>query len=251
MTLERFTAGEVKQNSYARILLLGAPKAGKTVACCTSSPRPIDVINCDGHYALASTIPFVADDAFTSVTVRCNADWQAACREEYDRAVRGEVRTIVVDTLTMLADTILDEARYVRAGKATRGGTGAVGMDAAAAKMDVDGWQLYADAVMGSEGRSGLRLLLGAPAHLIITAHMAPIGDYVSGVLPAVPGKVIPNQLPRLIDDWILFECDVSGNRRFVLGPQDNWNHSGRNIRKVEKIDADVGLLLEKLGISP
>jgi len=237
MPLERYSADEAQKNAFARVLLLGPPKCGKTVACSTTSPRPVDVINCDGKYAIAP-VPlygkFESGD-FEAMNVRCNAEWQAACREEHARACKGEVRTIVVDSLTLLADSILDEARQARPG----------------AKLDFDGWSLYADAVMGHEGRSGLRLLLDAPAHLIITAHMAPVGDYVAGILPAIPGRVIPNKLPGLIDDWILFECTTSGERRFVLGPQDNWNHSGRNIRKVTKIAADVNLLLKELGIDP
>ena len=216
------------------MLLLGPAKAGKTVACASTSPRPVDVINCDGKYALAPVSLYGGPDCCTALNVRNADEWDRACAEEYALAKAGKVRTIIVDSLSLLADSVLDEVQTARKGK-----------------LDFDGWALYADAVMGSRDRRGLRLLLEAPAHVILVAHMAPVGDHVAGVLPAIAGRVIPNKLPALIDDWVLFECTPSGERRFVLGPQDNWNHSGRNIHKTEKIKADVGLLLQALGKKP
>src|SRR5690606_31941130 len=140
--------------------------------------------------------------------------WQKACIKAASLAREEKIRTIVVDTVTLLGDEIVDELKVLNFG-------------------GFDLWNELADSLKG-----GLRKLLAAPAHLIVIAHMDPREDEIAGIMPLIPGgtKV---WLPSKVADWVLFEISPEGRRQFVVGPQGKWSHSGRNVKRSCVIDAD------------
>lgn len=210
------------EDTYARILLLGAMKVGKTTAVLSTSPGPVAVLNCDG--VGATKYPATQGAKFMQIDVRSRATWAKGCASAVKAAKAGQIKTIVVDTVTLLGDEILDELKLLNF-------------------QGFDLWNELADSL-----KSGLRKLLDAPAHLIVIAHMDPREDEVSGIMPLIPGgtKV---WLPSKVADWVLFDY-ADGKRQFLLGPQKMWSHSGRNIKKSEAIEADVCEMFARMGIA-
>ena len=224
MALIAYDESRATKPLFLRALLIGPPKSGKTCSVLTSAPKPF-LINGDGHSATRGAINLGAK--FTAVDVTSCSEWRQACQLAADYVKEERARTIVVDTITLLADTLHDDI--------VKGGA-----------KNYDIWTKQADELMG-----GYRFLAELPAHLIYIAHMKVDSDMVAGILPLI-GGMTKQRLPGIIDDWILFECDPSsGQRSYLLGPQKSWGASGRNIQRTCKIPANVPALLKELGLNP
>lgn len=224
MALEVYDETTIAENAFARILLLGPAKAGKTTCITTTAPLPF-VINCDG--ASATKGAAALGGKFKAVNVESKADWQAACAMAVKLADQGEIKTVVVDTISLLSDTILEDL-----------------------KLQFTGWDLWRE--LEASLMRGIKQLMQAPAHLFINAHMSPDFDASAGTLPSIGGKA-KIKIPALLDDWVLL--DVEGGRKphervFLLGPQKTWNHSGRNIKRTTQCEATVPALFAELGIA-
>lgn len=210
---------------FARVLLLGPAKAGKTTAIAGTAPQPL-VINCDGIGATKGA-KHVYDSTFDVVDAFTRAGLKQAVTTAEKMVAAGITKTVVLDTATLLADSLLDEISVTLTGW--------------------DKWDELESCIIGA-----LRRLLKLPAHLFVIAHMDPAKDPTEGIMPSIGGK-LKKRLPALLDDWILL--DVENDRKpheraFLLGPQKTWTHSGRNIRKKEMCAATVPVLLERLGIA-
>ncbi len=214
------TGDEAADESFARVLLLGPMKQGKTTALLTTSPGPILVINCDG--VGATKYPKSQGAKFYQIDVRTRKQWISACKKAVALAAEGKIKTIVVDTITLLGDEILEELKIVDG---------------------YDKWAELADSIT-----TGCRQLFGASAHLFIVAHMDPREDEVAGIMPLIPGKT-KVWLPSKVADWVLFCVDDTGQRKFLVGAQGKWSHSGRNVKRSVTINADVRDLLAELEI--
>lgn len=231
MALEVYSETTAKNNMFARILLVGPPKAGKTVAALTA-PKPF-LINCDSRGAAKGAINLGAK--FIGVDVSTRAEWREACQLAASCVKEGRAESIIVDTYTLLCDSLLDD--IVREGKLA----------------GFDQWKEQANNTIG-----GLRFLMaldgqnGSPgAHLIVTAHMDVDKDSIAGILPSI-GGMTKKRAPALIDDWVLLDVDTSGpepRRQFLLGPQKSWNASGRNVRRVCQVPANMPALFKELGL--
>jgi hypothetical protein len=227
---ERFgvlTQDEAKDNAFARILLLGPAKAGKTTCIAGTAPKPL-VINCDGLSATKGARRVHKGHEFLVVEAQSRAGLINATKAAEALVASGDVRTVILDTATLLVDNILDEVT----------------------KAGFEGWDRWDElekAVMGSVKR-----LAQLDAHLFVISHMDPTKDPAQGILPTIGGK-LKTRLPAMLDDWILLDVDPERNpeRVFLLGPQKTWTHSGRNIRRKCMVEADVEALFEELEITP
>jgi hypothetical protein len=162
---------------------------------------------------------------FYQLDVGSRRTWDAASKKAVALAKAGQIKTIVVDTATLLADEIVAELKI----------------------LQFQGFDLWGE--LGDSLKTGFRRLFDAEAHLIVIAHMDPRDDEVAGIMPLIPSS-IKVWLPSKVADWVLFDAS-EGKRQFLLGPQKSWSHSGRNIKRSVSIDADVGVMLEELGITP
>jgi hypothetical protein len=221
------TQDEAKDNAFARILLLGPAKAGKTTCIAGTAPKPL-VINCDGLSATKGARLVHKGSKFLVAEAQSRAGLINAVKAAEALVASGDVRTVILDTATLLVDNILDEVT----------------------KAGFEGWDRWEElekAVMGSVKR-----LAQLEAHLFVISHMDPTKDPAQGILPTIGGK-LKTRLPAMLDDWILLDVDPERNpeRVFLLGPQKTWTHSGRNIRRRCMVEADVEALFEELGITP
>jgi hypothetical protein len=223
------SSDDVSSSSYARILVLGGMKIGKTTALLTTAPKP-GIINCD------------ADDATKWAATHGGAkflQWNAYNKQQWAKAVHaasmaandGVINTVIVDSMTLLGNNVVDELAVVH-GEDKRG--------------------LYGELIKVL--MSGVKKLCKLQAHVFFVAHLSPDHDEVAGIVPLIGGqtKVL---LPAFVSDWVLFRCDPEASdpklqRQFVLGAQGKWSASGRNIKKPNVIPATVPDLFHELGIT-
>jgi hypothetical protein len=218
---------DLQDEAFARIMLLGASSTGKTTTCLTTSPGPVLVINCDGRGAPQPAVrEMPAGRQFFVIDATTRNSWKKACETAVTLAAAGKVRTIVVDTFTLMADNIVDEA-----------------------SRTLDGFDLWREVAKWLQ--QGIRRLKMADAHLIVVCHMDPNDDEVAGITPLVPGKT-KAWLPANLSDKVLFEYDHdTGKRQFLVGPQKYWSHSGRKVKRSCTIPPNVTDLFVELGIAP
>lgn len=217
-----YTEEDDADDAYARILITGPPKVGKTVSVVTTSPQPVVVLNCDGKGALAPARRF--GGKFYARDITCAKDWDKATREIQKLAKTGDVRTCVVDTLTALVNNTISREMM----------------------RDYDGfeiWRQTQDCVM-----TGINRLREADCHLIVVAHITK--DEAAGLLPDVPGA-LGRLIPALLHDWVCLTHDAKSDERvFLVGPQENWTRSGRHVKRSLVMPADVEELLAEFKIA-
>lgn len=214
---------ETAASAFARVLVLGPAKAGKTTCLASTAPLPL-VINCDG---LGATMGAVNQGGkFLTIDAINRATWKKACLTAGKLVASGQVRTVIVDTLSLLCESLLDDIGLTLEG--------------------FDKWnELSSQLVRGIKG------LMALDAHLFVTSHMVPDRDTAAGYLPAVPGNS-KIRIPAIINDWVLLDVEpgrTPHERQWLLGPQKGWNHSGRNIKRSCAVAATVPALLHELGI--
>ncbi len=220
------TSEEAAGNAFARILVLGPPKVGKTTAVLGTAPAPL-VINCDGASATKGAKE-VAGASFLQIEAYNRKQWSAALAAAKTLVAAGKVRTIIVDTITILADNIVDDAG-----------------------VTLQGFDLWNDVQKRIVG--GIKLLASLDAHLILIGHMVAGHDEEAGIMPLIAGrsKIL---VPALIDDWVLLdylEGRKPHERVWLVGPQGRWTSSGRNVRRSCQVAATIPALFAELGITP
>lgn len=215
------------QDSYARILVVGPPKAGKTTCLATSAPSPL-ILNCDGHGATRGASN--SGGKFLAIDVQGVAGWKRAVTNAATLVQEGTVRTVIVDTVTLLASELLDEL-----------------------SLKLDGWDLWGE--LRDLMRRGIGRLCKLDAHVFIVAHMMPDRSEIedsAGILPSIPGK-LKVEIPGMLADWILLDVDPERTphpRMWVLGPQKRWKASGRHIQGSSLVPATVPALFDALGLA-
>lgn len=222
--MKAIKSAQVAEEAFARVLILGQMKIGKTSALCTTAPRPV-IINCDGIGATQYAAIENGSD-FWQLDVNGLKTWGDAVKEACRMANDGEVETIIVDSVTLLSDELHAELA-----------------------KSLSGFDLWGGLAL--ELQSGLRRLMKAPAHVFLVAHIDPSKDSSAGILPLIGGNT-KVWLPAKVSDWVLFSYESGRKpdpRAFLVGPQDDWPRSGRRIRRsIEICPPDVGDLLEELG---
>lgn len=221
MTLDVYSSDELGECAHARVLVTGDPKAGKTTAILTTAPQPILVLNCDKPGAPMAARRF--GGKFSVVDVETSGIWREAVRYAITEAKAERVRTIVVDTITMLINNCL----------------------ALEMKRKFQGYDIWRE--VHAAAMQSLNDLLGAPAHIFMLAHYA-----VSDGQITVQGGM-KTDIPAVVHDRVHLEFNPKSEpaRFFHVGPSASGLSGGRNSDESKRIPADVKELLKELGIQP
>lgn len=228
-SLGAYTAEEAHEDAFARVLILGPYGGGKTTAVITTAPAPVLVLNADGdsslNYAATQTKDFVALDIATE------AAWNRSTKLAEKAAKDGQVKSIVLDTVSLLSSSLVDEL---------------------STQTWENSFKMWGH--LGDILRGGIRRLLRSPAHVFIICHMDPTSEVdTAGILPMIAGSV-KGWLPATVQDRVLFEIKpgrTPHERVFLVGAQEKWGHGCRNAKRSCVIPADVGELLKELRINP
>jgi AAA domain-containing protein len=224
-----YSGEDVAASAYARVLMLGPSKRGKTTSILTTAPKPV-ILNADGdesatHYAATickrNNIPM-----FNGFDVRDRASWRAGIDFATKLVDAGVAQTVLVDTATLLAFNVWAEV-----------------------SLKLEGFEIWNEVERKILG--GLQKLFELPAHVFVTAHMDPGGkDSSEGIMPLIGGR-LKRLIPAVAHDVVLFDYVQGRNpeRMFLVGPQGEWNYSGRNVRRSTAVPATVPALFEELGI--
>ena len=221
-----YSAADVRgRERILRMLLGGAPKAGKTVAAVVTAPRPVFVFNTDGQGALDPVAALGGE--FTAADVKDTASYKREML--WFRAHSKEFRTVVFDNITMFSAFVEQELRKDESLKDGR-------------QM----WPAYDRAMMDV-----VHELLALPHHLVIIGHIEPGTNNVPGGFDHVLGVAgkAKTKISALIQDWVWLNvenaADGSGvKREFLLAPQGNWTKAVRSIQNTAKMPADVSLFI-------
>lgn len=219
-----FNQDEVAASAWARILIIGPIKSGKTTAIVTTAPDPL-VINCD---LFDSTLFAKKQGAkFLQIPVDSLAAWKKAQLTARKCVEAGVARTVIVDTATMLSDNLIEEL-LMKYGDDSRGAYG----------------ELLSQ-IMG-----GIKRLCKLEAHVIVVGHIAPEWNEVEGIMPLIAGQS-KTKLPALMTDWVTYDYNPEAKiqRRFLVGSQGKWTHAGRNVSRSTIVPASIPALFEELGI--
>lgn len=214
---------DIQASAHARVLVVGKPKAGKTCALMTA-PSPL-LINCDSKNAAKGAAVHVKNP-FSVVNVSTISTWEKALDTAVKGVNAGIFKSVVVDTVTLLCDNVIDNLKV----------------------KGFKGYDLWNE--LDSIVRGGIKKLNGLNAHLFVSAHMVASHEGDEGILPMIPGQM-REKIPALLDDYVMLVADPSKKpeRQFLLGPQEKWTGSGRNVRRTCVIEATVPALLEEFGI--
>lgn len=222
---------EAGDNAFLKALVLGNSGHGKTTAILTTAPGPIGLINCDGRDATAEAARQNAKYQVLEVgTKGTRAAWKKAFDVACKAATNGEIRTLVLDSFTLLQDNLFDEIDLTE-----------TGFDRFSA--------------LNTELLPRLKKLRDLPCHVFVIGHLsAPYrkdDPEAEGIMPMGIGKP-KSMVPTLFPNKILFDYQHgrTPERMFVLGPQGNWTYGCRRATKKHSIAADVRVLLDSMGIS-
>lgn len=212
---------ELKQCTYARVLLTAEPKVGKTTTVLTTAPGPIAVLNCDRPGAPQAAIRHGAK-GLKILDVDTVALWEKGYRAAYKLAEEGLVKSIVIDTLTLLVNNTLS---------LEHGRKFANSFDA---RRETINCML-----------AGLNCLFVAPAHVFVLAHY----DQSDGLI-SLEGR-LKKDIPGLIHDRVHMDYNAKRDpqRCYHIGPSVNGLSGGRSSDENKVIPADVKILLKELRI--
>lgn len=212
-----YDENQIESSAYARVLLKGLPKTGKTTSILTSAPGPICVLNCDGPDAVQPAKRFGAKE-LKIADVTSASMWARAVDGACALAKEGAIGTIVVDTVTLLINNVLTLEYHQQ--------------------FPGDSFAVYKETFASMA--KGLNKLKKAPAHLFVVAHCGEDGKL------DVEGKS-KEVLPRLLNDIVYFDFDSKRNprRAFHVGPSASGLSGSRSCDENKIIEADVKKLLD------
>lgn len=209
----------LKNSAFARVLLTGPQKAGKTTAILTTAPGPICVLNCDGEGAPMAAKRHGAKDLLIC-DVSSVALWERGVAGAVKLANEGKVKSIVVDTITLLINDVLSREFSRR----------------------YSGFDIWRETL--NSFLQGFDKLKAAPAHLFLPAHH----DLSDGQV-AVDGK-LKGMIPGLVHDIVHLDFNPKRDpaRAFHVGPSASGLSGSRNCDENKVIPANVRELLALLG---
>lgn len=210
----------LQQSAYARIMLSGQPKCGKTTTILTTAPGPIDILNCDGPGAQIAAKRFGAKN-LSILDVTTPELWEKGVRAVIRRASEGKCNTVVVDTFTLLVNNVL-----------------AMEMGKRYEKWDI--WRETLQSAMG-----GLNALIqDLQAHLFLVVHY----DMNDGLVN-IKGQT-KKDLPGMVHDRVHMEYRHGKDpaRVYHVGSSADGMSGGRFSGENKMIPADATLLLKELG---
>lgn len=225
-----YTLAELQECAYARVLLTGDPKCGKTVSVLKTAPLPIALLNCDLPGAPQAALRFIEDEErkqqILIKDITCAAHWGKAVPIACKLAKDGKIKTIVVDTITLLVNNILGPQF---------------------AEMTTDNFKARRDTIQAM--LEGVNALCASDAHVFFVAHYA-----VEDGLINLEGR-LKKDIPGIVADRVHLDFDparkVPGPRAYMIGPSASGLSGGRKSDENKLIKADVMELLKEFKINP
>ena len=223
-------ASSVVANPFLRVVILGAPKSGKTTSVVTTCPKPCYVIESDGSEAhLQGAVRITKDFEFDLVTNSGELDKAINTAVAGVKRPEGGYQTVVLDTLSSLAQLI--EAEELK-------------------KANDDGRRAYSQ--YARKLRHIVRTLFALPCHVVICSHFISMGDGIDGkpkqgigIFPLLAGSA-RESVAALCPDMLMLELRKDGSRVFIANPQGAWGAGMKSIaaQNVE-LPADIQKLIE------
>jgi hypothetical protein len=214
-----YDENELQASAFGRVIVTGPRKMGKTTALLTTAPGPIAVLNCDGEGAPIAAKRFGAKD-LKIVDVTSPDLWRKAVDGAIKLADKGEVRSIVVDTFTLLVNNVLTLAHNKR----------------------YEGFEIWRNVL--DDGIRGLTKLSYAQAHVFIVCHH----NLEDGQL--LLNGALKEQVPSMMHDIVQFEFRAAKEPRrvFHIGPDAAGMTGSRLCDENKTIPANAEQLLCELG---
>lgn len=220
-----YDGSELAQSAYARVLLTGDRKVGKSVQIIGTAPRPVAVLNGDGPGAPQAVKRYFdfADGELKILDVTSVDLWKKGCVAAKKMAEDGQIKTIVVDTITLLVNSIL----------AREFGRKFTGFEI---------WRNTCDTFM-----AGLEHLKLAPAHVFLISHFGIEDGQIT-----LDGK-LKKDVPALVNDIVHLDFKPGREypRMFNIGPSASGLSGGRSSDENKQIPADVSELLKEFQLEP
>jgi len=238
-----FSAAEVESSAYLRLLLLGAPKIGKTRTVVDTASQAFGegyVINCDDQFSLkpAATVTkkFQWDPVYCGDLV---AAMEKAIKEARDGVRDGKYKWVLWDTMTYYAQRIETAI-----------------LDATDQGKGPDGRRAYPE--YEKRLRNVVDRLFTVKAHVIVNAHYIDVKGALidnqldktgDGICPMLAGKARAT-IPAMFQDCVWME-KKGGKRVFTCSSDGVWGPGCRNLDGVSTLDADIGLLWKTMQAKP
>lgn len=222
-----------------RLLVMGPPKIGKSVTVLGTCPQPAYCINADQDSALDHVTAIYPKARFAQERkpVHTIDQMEHGLYVAKKMAQAGEIKTIVLDTLSGFSAHLLKECE----------------------EMNPDGrkyYPAYTNYIINLCSR-----VCNMPAHVIVTSHYidataeesAEVGKVGPGVVPLLATKAARMRVGAEFDDVIFMENRKGHGRVFMTDIEGMWGPGGRNIHgaKVNGIKGNVRALMREMGMLP
>jgi hypothetical protein len=226
---------EVEASSHLRLLVMGAPKSGKTQTIIATAEAPVYVINSDDKYSLRPAARVARFDWDLVLGTDPQAI-ETALREAREGVKAGRYKTVVWDTITKYA------------GRAEETFAAAT-MNAAGEPDGRRFWPRYRKHLHGIIDR-----LFMLKAHVIVNAHYLEVGSVLiegqtdkqgAGIVPQLGGQCRAT-IPAEFQDVVFLEKRKE-ERVFVTSASGVWGPGCRNLPGVSEVPADVQGLWAKM----
>lgn len=223
------SSADVPHDPLLRMVILGAPRSGKTYTVLTTCPSPAYVIECDGAETAVKEAAR-AGAVFTYDMVASGAQLEAAVRHAKAEAAAGKLQTVVLDTLSNLAQ-IIEEEELSKSKEAFR-----------------------AYPAYGRRLRHLIRTLFALPCHVVITSHFRDPGPGIDGdpkvgrgIFPLLAGDA-KESVSALCHDVVFLELLKDGSRRFLANPLGVWGAGSKSVLGTDvAIPPTIPALLEHI----
>lgn len=226
-------AAALSADPFLRLVVLGAPKCGKSTTCIATAPGPKYVIQCDGSESTMRGAAALCSD-FSFDMVGKSAELNAAVKEAERGVKAGEYKTVILDTLSGWAERL--EGEELAASDTSGKGP--------------DGRRAYT--VYGRKLRHLVRCLFALPCHVIITSHFVELDGELDGQAPKHGQGIMPllagtarQTVTMLFPDVIFLDNRKPPEGRvFVINPAGVWGVGSRNFQGSQVIPADISALI-------
>ena len=227
-------ASEIAANTRLRLLVLGAPKIGKSCQVIGSCPKPAYVINCDQEDSLIPVARRTTDFDWDYVK---DADAMEIALKEARKGVKeGRYKTVVLDTLSSYATRL--EEQCLAASNTSGNGP--------------DGRRAYPE--YEKRLRNTIERLFALEAHVVCISHYLDVGGETAegqlaksgkGIVPLLAGKAKAT-IPMIFNDVVFLDM-AKRERVFITGPDGVWGPGCRNLEGTQVLPADIGILMNAM----
>jgi hypothetical protein len=230
-------ASEVEMTSHMKLLVLGAPKVGKTTTILKSAVGTTYVINSDDKHSLRPALDFTDEFEWDLVLGDNLRDIEKCLKTAADGVKAGKYQTILWDTITKYcwrAEEIFASASENASG-------------------EPDGRRYHPK--FRKHVINVIERLLDIPAHVIVTSHWADVGGALidnqlekegEGIVPMLPGQ-LRTHVPAAFQDVVFLVKGPTGKREFLTSAGGVWGPGSRTLPGVERVPADISQLWEKM----